>query len=47
MAQITKAGLKLVARVEPELTAEMRRLTKALSAAELRQLARLSSALVE
>ena len=47
MARITKAGLKLIARIEPELSAELRRLTKALSAEELRQLARLSTALVE
>ena len=47
MAQITKAGLKLLGRVEPVLSAELRRLTKSLSAEELRQLARLSSALVK
>ena len=47
MAQITKAGLKLLTRIEPEISAELRQLTKALSADELRQLARLSSALIE
>ena len=47
MAHITKAGLKLLGRVEPELSAELRRLMKALSAEELRQLARLSTALIE
>jgi len=46
MARITKAGLKLLGRIEPEISAEMRRLTKSLSPAELRQLTRLSGALV-
>ena len=46
MARITKAGLKLLSRIDPKLGAEMQRLTKSLSADELRQLARLSSALV-
>ena len=46
MARITKAGLKLLGRIEPEIGAEMRRLTKSLSPAELRQLTRLSGALV-
>ncbi len=46
MARITKAGLKLLARVDPEIGAEMRRLTKSLTPAELRQLTRLSDTLV-
>ena len=46
MARITKAGLKLLARIDPEIGAAMRRLTKSLSPAELRQLTRLSDALV-
>jgi len=46
MARITKAGLKLLARIDPEIGAEMRRLTKSLSSTELRQLTRLSEALV-
>ncbi len=46
MARITKAGLKLLARIDPEIDAEMRRLMKSLSSIELRQLTRLSEALV-
>jgi DNA-binding MarR family transcriptional regulator len=46
MARITKAGLKLLARMDPEIAAEMQRLTQSLSSSELRQLARLSDALL-
>src|SRR5437867_12249388 len=34
LARITKAGLKLLARIDPEFGAETRRLTKSLSPAE-------------
>ena len=46
MARITKAGLRLLARIDPEIGAEMRRLTKSLSATDLRQLARLTDSLI-
>jgi DNA-binding MarR family transcriptional regulator len=46
MARITKTGLKLLARIDPEISAAMQRLTQSLSPTELRQLTRLSDALV-
>ena len=47
LATITKAGLALLARMDPEIGAAMRRLTKSLSRPQLQQLTRLTDALVE
>lgn len=47
VATITKAGLALLARIDPEITAETRRLTKPLSHSDLERLARLTEALAE
>jgi DNA-binding MarR family transcriptional regulator len=46
VATITRAGLTLLARMDPEVKAEIRRLTTALTATQLRRLARLLDALV-
>lgn len=46
VATITQAGLALLARIDPELDAETRRVTAPLAKAQLRRLARLSDALV-
>jgi DNA-binding MarR family transcriptional regulator len=45
VARITKAGLALLARIDPELRAEARRLTRPLGKTQLRQLARLCDTL--
>lgn len=47
VASITKAGLALLARMDPEISAAMRQLTKPLSRPQLQQLSRLTDALVE
>ena len=47
VATITKAGLALLARMDPEITAAMRRLTQSLSHADLQRLAHLTDALVD
>jgi DNA-binding MarR family transcriptional regulator len=47
LATITKAGLALLARMDPEIAAAMRHLTKSLSRPQLQQLTRLTDALVE
>ena len=47
LATITSAGLKLVARIDPEIAAAARRLTQSLSTAQLQQLARLTGALAD
>lgn len=47
LATITKGGLALLARMDPEIAAAMRRLTKSLSRSQLQQLSRLTGALVE
>ncbi len=47
LATITKAGLAMLARMDPEITATMRRLTKPLSHSDLQQLTRLTEALAE
>jgi DNA-binding MarR family transcriptional regulator len=44
VATITKTGAALLARIDPEIAAEMRRLTKSLTPPQLQQLARLSDA---
>lgn len=41
VATLTKAGRALLARIDPEISTEMRRLTKSLSTPELQQLIRL------
>ena len=46
MARITKAGLKLLATIDPELSELTQSVTRPLSQAQLRQLARLCNALV-
>ena len=46
VARITKAGLKLLATIDPELNELMQSVTRPLSQAQLRQLARLCDALV-
>lgn len=46
MARITRQGLALLGRLDPEMEALMARLTSGLKAAELRELARLCDALV-
>ncbi|MGH7427590.1 MAG: MarR family winged helix-turn-helix transcriptional regulator [Candidatus Methylomirabilaceae bacterium] len=46
VATITKAGLALLGRIDPEIAAETRRLTKSLTGPQLEQLARLTDALV-
>ena len=46
VARITKAGLKLLATIDPELNELMQSVTRPLSQADLRQLARLCDALV-
>jgi DNA-binding MarR family transcriptional regulator len=45
LATITKTGLGLLARMDPEIAAAMRRLTKPLSHSDLQRLARLTEAL--
>lgn len=45
VARITKAGLALLARIDPDLRAEARRLTRPLGPSQRRQLARLCHAL--
>jgi len=47
LATITSAGLKLLARIDPEIAAAARRLTQSLSTAQLQQLARLTGALAD
>lgn len=47
LATITKSGLGLLARMDPEIAAAMRRLTKPLSHSDLQQLARLTEALAD
>ena len=47
LATITSAGLKLLARIDPEIAAAARRLTQSLSAAQLQQLARLTETLAD
>jgi len=47
LATITKAGLALLARMDPEIASAMRQLTKSLSRPQLQQLTRLTGALVE
>jgi DNA-binding MarR family transcriptional regulator len=47
LATITKAGLALLERMDPEIAAAMRHLTKSLSRPQLKQLTRLTDALVE
>ncbi len=46
VARITKAGLKLLATIDPEVDALMQSVTRPLSQAQLRELARLCDALV-
>jgi DNA-binding MarR family transcriptional regulator len=46
LATITRTGLALLARVDPEIATAMRRLTKPLSRPQLQQLARLTEALI-
>jgi len=46
VARITKPGLKLLAAIDPELNEVMQAVTRPLSQAQLRQLARLCDALV-
>jgi DNA-binding MarR family transcriptional regulator len=45
VAMITKAGLALLARMDPEIAAEMRRRTQTLTGPQLQQLAQLTGAL--
>jgi len=45
LATITSAGLKLLARIDPEIASAARRLTQSLSTVQLQQLARLTGAL--
>jgi len=47
LATITSAGLKLLARIDPEIAAAARRLTQSLSTAQQQQLARLTGALAD
>jgi DNA-binding MarR family transcriptional regulator len=47
IATITRAGLGLLGRIDPEISAAARRLTKPLSGAQLHQLTRLTDALVD
>jgi MarR family transcriptional regulator, transcriptional regulator for hemolysin len=47
VATITRSGRALLARVNPEIAAAARRMTKPLSGAELQQLTRLTETLAE
>ena len=47
VATITKAGLALLARMDPEIAAELRRRTHTLTRPQLQQLAQLTEALVD
>ncbi len=47
VAMITNPGLALLGRIDPEIAAGARRMTKSLSASQLQQLARLTEALTD